>query len=90
MFKRVDGQPDPWLPDSIQEPRFLLVGEGKVAWSIRSSITATGALITSGRATNSPSSAEAGPSGRDGVTRWRYYANGSWKESDITVTCVKF
>ena len=72
VFKKVDG-----------EPRFLLVKEGD--WSIRSSTTATGGWIQSGRGTNSPSSPEAGPSVREGVTRWRYVPG--WKEGDISVTC---
>ena len=77
VFKKVDGK---W-------PRFLLVGEGGAAWSIRSSTTATGARIQSGRGTNSPSSPEAGPRPSEGVTRWRYNDNG-WKEGNISVTCV--
>ena len=77
VFKKVDG-----------ETRFLLVREGETTWTIRSSTTATGAWIQSGRATNSPSSPEAGPSVRLGVTRWRYAdGKGGWKEGDISVTC---
>ena len=76
VFKKVDG-----------ETRFLLVKEGETVWSIRSSTTATVAWIQSGRATNSPSSPEAGGSVRLGVTRWRYSDNG-WKEGNISVTCV--
>ena len=78
IFKKVDGK---W-------PRFLLVGEGGAVWSIRSSTTATGAFIESGRATNSPSSPEAGPSVRLGVTRWQYASGGKFVEGNISVTCV--
>ena len=74
IFKKVDG-----------ETRFLLV-QGSTAWTIQSSTTATTSWIYSGRATNSPSSPKAGPSVREGVTRWRY-APGE-KEGDISVTCV--
>jgi len=76
VFKKVDG-----------ETRFLLVKEGYTIWYISSSTTATGGWIQSGRATNSPSSPEAGPRVREGVTEWRYNDNG-WKEGDISVTCL--
>ena len=75
-FKKVDG-----------ETRFLHVKEGQTVWAIRDSTTATGPWIKGGRATNSPSSPEAGGSVRLGVTRWRYSDNG-WKEGNISVTCV--
>ena len=75
VFKKVDG-----------EERFLLVGEGKTQWAIRRSTTTNLAFIISGRATNSPTSPEAGPSDRFGVRRWRYW-DGGWKEGDISVTC---
>ena len=68
--------------------RYLLVKEGKINWTIRRSINATTAFIRSGRGTNSPTSAEAGPSVRLGITRWRYYNSGSRKEADITVSCL--
>ena len=77
IFKKVDG-----------ETRFLLVAEGDTVWSITDSTTATGAWIQSGRATNSPSSPEAGPSVRLGGTRWRYWDGIEWIEGDISVTCV--
>merc|ERR1719350_706273 len=70
-----------------ENDEFLLVREGGTVWSIRSSTTATGGWIQSGRATNSPSSPEAGPRVREGVTEWRYNDNG-WKEGDISVTCL--
>ena len=58
------------------------------AWTIRKSTTADGAYIQSGRATNSPSSPEAGPSVSEEVTRWRYTPGGDpWEEGDISVTC---
>jgi len=84
VFKKVDG-----------ETRFLFVPEGQIAWVIDSSIAAThaGSSIFSGRATNSPSSPEAGPSVRLGWTGWKYAlgrkgAWTGWKEGDISVTCV--
>ena len=58
----------------------------KDGWSIRRIITENEAYITSGRATNSPSSPEAGPNVNKDVTRWRY-ATPEWKEGDISVTC---
>ena len=76
IFKKVDG-----------ETRFLSVKEGKTQWSIRSSTTATVAWIQSGRATNSPSSPEAGASVKMGVSRWRYW-DGKWTEGDISVACL--
>ena len=77
IFKKVDG-----------ETRFLFVLEGWTVWSIRSSTTATGAWIISGRGTNSPSSPEAGPSDSEEVTRWRYWDGVKWAEGDISVTCL--
>ena len=68
--------------------RYLLVPQGKVNWSIRVSTNATSEYIVSGRTTNSPTSADAGPSVRLGVTRWRYYKSGDWPEGDISVTCL--
>ena len=55
VFKKIDG-----------EERFLFVKEGTSTWSIRSSLTASEALIESGRATNSPTSTQAGLRLRDG------------------------
>jgi len=77
VFKKING-----------ETRFLIVGEGSSSWYIQTSTTATGGWISSGRATNSPSSPEAGPSVRREVTRWRYFGGGKWNEGDISVTCV--
>ena len=88
IFAREDGG----LIDSvlslfvIGEARFLIVAEGSTFWAITSSTTDSAPYIKSGRATNSPASPEAGPSVRDGVTRWRY-ANNGFKEGDISVTC---
>ena len=62
---------------------FLMVEK---KWRIKTSLNAFGASIQSGRATNSPASPEAGPSDKDGVTRWRYKDAGL-KEGDISVTC---
>ena len=75
IFKKVDG---------VQ--RFLFVKDGSSSWSIRSSLTA-GTYIQSGRATNSPTSPEAGPNDRDGVTKWRYWDGSNYAEGDISVTC---
>ena len=76
VFKKVDG-----------EQRFLMVSKaGRTTWSIRNSLNSTGCGIQSGRSTNSPASPEAGPSVREGVTKWRY-GDGSWIEGDISVTC---
>ena len=76
VFKKVGG-----------EERFLQVGKVENVWSIKTSTTAGRPKILSGRATNSPVSPEAGPSVKDGVTRWRYW-DGDWKEGDISVTCL--
>ena len=77
VFKKVNGKP--W---------FMLMKEGHPVWSIRSSTTATGAKILSGRGTNSPSSPEAGPSVRFGWTGWDYWDGSKWVEGDISVICV--
>ena len=69
------------------ETRFLVVAQGTISWTIWNSTTSTEGWIASGRATNSPSSPKAGPSVREGVTRWRYWDNG-YKEGNISVTCV--
>ena len=78
VFKKVDGY-----------SRFLLVQEEwSNAWTIRQKTFADGAYIQSGRATNSPTSPEAGPNAGSEVTRWRYAASGnSWEEGDISITC---
>ena len=91
VFKKVDG-----------EERFLFVkkeeisrgflglekkGENIRGWSIRKYLTSTKAYMKSGRATNSPTSTEAGPSDKYGTTRWRYRDGGEWIEGDINVTC---
>ena len=76
VFKKANG-----------ETRFLLVREGTSGWIINSVTTATGAWIQSGKATNSPSSPEAGPRVREGVARWRYWDGSNHVEGDISVTC---
>ena len=82
VFKKADG-----------EPRFLFVRDGtsNYAWAISDSIKYDGAFVISGRATNSPTSAVAGISVREGVNSWRFKDNkGKWVESygDIAVTCA--
>ena len=79
VFKKVDG-----------EPKFLLVAEGISRWHIMWSTTANRSWIISGKATNSPSSPEAGASVKMGLNRWRYYDVGSvkWTEGDISVSCL--
>ena len=84
VFKKVDG-----------DPRFLLVAEGKTAWGIRSSTTDELVFISSGKATNSPSSSEAGSSVRFQQTRWKFADGGvalewstDWREGDISITCT--
>ena len=84
VFKKVDG-----------DPRFLLVAEGKTAWGIRSSTTDELVFISSGKATNSHSSSEAGSSVRFQQTRWKFADGGvalewstDWREGDISVTCT--
>ena len=76
VFKKVDG-----------EPRFLQVEKGEDAWTITTLLIAGQRKISSGRATNSPVSPEAGPRVKEGVSRWRYW-DGVWKEGDISVTCL--
>lgn len=58
------------------------------AWTILQTTTSDGAHVQSGRATNSPAEAEAGPRVGEELTRWRYAAPGNtWEEGDISVTC---
>ena len=81
VFKKVEGA-----------SRFLFVPRGKTAWSIRESTNGfsrpVGKLfMTSGKATNSPSSPEAGASARLGFSRWQYWDGGKWNEGFISVTC---
>ena len=84
VFKKVNGE----------EPRFLFVPDGGSRWTIKSSTNVTGAagaFIMSGRATNSPSSPEAGPRLRLGWTGWHYSVQWGdsvhWEEGGISVTC---
>ena len=69
--------------------RFLFVKEGSATWSIRRYLTESGAFILSGRGTNSPTSADAGPSDTRGVTRWRFWDDipVTWAKGDISLTC---
>ena len=80
MFKKV-----------TEELRFLFVAHGWTSWTIRRSTNADDeAFIDSGKATNSPSSPEAGHNVHHGTTRWMYADDESddgWKEGDIHVTC---
>ena len=79
VFKKVEGA-----------SRFLFVPGGKTAWSIRESTTLRyniRTFMTSGKATNSPSSPEAGASARLGFSRWQYWDDGKWNEGFINVTC---
>ena len=76
VFKKVDGA-----------SRFLFVPGGNTAWSIREATSGFSAFMTSGKATNSPSSPEAGASTRLGFSRWQYLDDGIWKEGFISVTC---
>ena len=68
---------------------YLLVPNKTTIWVIRSSITDKGAKkwVASGRATNLPTDAEAGPRPSDGVSQWRYYGNG-YKEGNISLSCA--
>ena len=68
--------------------RFLLVQDHQDNWAIRQSTFADELYIQSGKATNSPSSPDAGPRAGSEVTKWRYY-DGAWREGDISITCHK-
>lgn len=81
------GRPVYQLVNSAVE-RYLLVQYGQVEWRLKSSVNTSTAFIQSGKATNSPTSAEAGPKVKDRLTRWRYDSNSVWKEGDITVSCI--
>ena len=70
------------------DPKFLLVSAGVSEWVIQSSTTSPGAFIISGRATNSPTSPEAGPTVRTGRNGWAYNHTGFSIEGDISVTCA--
>ena len=76
VFKKTDGA-----------TRFLFVPRGLTAWAIKDSITAAGSRIVGGRGTNSPTSPEAGPSDREGVTRWRYWDGAMWAEGFLNFSC---
>ena len=62
------------------------MAEGSTAWTIAETVTSTTSVISGGRGTNSPGDPRAAGSERYGETRWTY-ADGGWKEGDITVTC---
>ena len=69
---------------------YLLVPNRTTLWVIRSSITDKRARkwLASGRATNLPTNAEAGPRPSDGVRQWRYWDGNGYKEGDINITCT--
>ena len=77
-----------------EESKVLHVKERDRYWSISRNTYDDDKTIISGRATNSPSSSEAGPSVWAGVNRWRYVvgknAQGTqWNQGHINVTCLK-
>ena len=74
VFKKVGG-----------ETRFLFIKEGRTEWYVSGSITGDDTYLVSGRATNSPGSAEAGPSVRSGTTSWRYFDEGNLKKVPGTI-----
>ena len=81
MFKKVDG-----------EPRFLFM-HSDGTWVIGDSVGDGAHHIKSGRATNSPTLAQAGGSMRLGVNSWRFLdENGEWVESygEIDLTCEEW
>jgi len=78
IFKKEDG--------GIE--RVLFVAKGYSTWSIRTSTSSSGARIHGGRATDSPTMPEAGPSERLNQIGWMYSDNG-WKEGTISVTCIE-
>ena len=78
VFKKVEGV-----------PRFLFVGS-RGTWVIHDSVGAGAGNITSGMATNSPTSALAGKSVSLGVESWRFLdKSGDWAESggNIDLAC---
>ena len=68
---------------------FLLVPNRTTIWVIRGSISDKRAkkYVASGRATNLPTDAEAGPRPDDGVKQWRYWNGNGYKEGNISITC---
>ena len=80
MYKKVGGGGD----------MFLLVSENKTTWAVSSSTKAYNPFISSGRATNSPNSPEAGASIWQKRTDWVYMDDSSktWVEGGVKVTCV--
>ena len=79
IFKKEDG--------GIE--RVLLVPNGITTWSIKTSTSSSGARITSGRATDSPTMPEAGPSEKMDKAGWVYWAEDKWIVGSISVTCVE-
>ena len=79
IFKKEDG--------GIE--RVLFVKEGNTNWRIRTSTSSTGAWIESGRATDSPTMPEAGPSERLNMTGWEYWSGDKWIVGTISVTCIE-
>ena len=73
--------------------RWSITGGYSYGVTLTGGYTYSESFIQSGRATNSPSSPEAGSNVLDGQTRWRYndgqYGDGVWKEADISVTCIE-
>ena len=69
---------------------YLLVPKLTTIWVIRSNITDKDARkwVASGRATNLPTDAEAGPRPSDGVSRWRYWDGNDYKEGNISISCT--
>ena len=79
MYKKVD--------EEIE--RFLCIREEKSEWLISDSPTGTAGYITSGKATNSPFSPEAGKSTRFGLTNWRHSEGDGFEEGPISVACTE-
>ena len=79
MYKKVDEELE----------RFLCIREEKSEWLISDSPTGTAGYITSGKATNSPFSPEAGKSTRFGLTNWRHSEGDGFEEGPISVACTE-
>ena len=73
---------------NTEQDWYLLVPDRTTIWVIRSSITDKRArkYVASGRATNLPTDAEAGPRPDDGVSQWRYWDGNGYKEGNIRIT----
>ena len=68
---------------------FLYVLKGETVWAIGTSTSSTEGSIKSGKATNSPTMPEAGPSERFNQTGWDYWAGDKWIVGSISVTCIE-